>query len=248
MGVSLPISLKQSVEVCREIRGKQITRAVYILTSVIEGKESIAFKRYNKGGVGHRVGKGPGRMPIKTCTEIVALLRSAKANAENKGLNANALFVHSALAKKAPTTRHYLGRRSRRFAKRAHVEIVLEEKEIKTTTKFAHKKVTAQTEQKTVMTEKEQLTYPTPAVTSPTTSPTTASTTSPTTPSPISSTVATKQQANQETTQSSATTSSSDATISNDKNAEEKQVEEQETVTKQEDKTQSTTQEKEATS
>ncbi len=126
IGRSLPISTKQSVEICRFLRKKSLQRAKTILESVIVKKAAIPYKRYLHD-VGHRPGKmAAGRYPIKSSREILALLNSIEANAQFKGLNTANLVITHINAHKASTPPHY-GRR-RRQTKRTHIEVVVEEK------------------------------------------------------------------------------------------------------------------------
>src|SRR3989344_9677018 len=87
-GLDLPISAKISVEICRFIRGKTLTKAKYQLEQVLEQKIAIPYVRYHRE-VSHKPGKGlgPGRYPVKATKQFIQLLDSLQANAENKGLN-----------------------------------------------------------------------------------------------------------------------------------------------------------------
>lgn len=126
MGVSMPVSHKKAILVCNFIRHKTVSKAKALLQDVIEQKRAVPYTRFNDG-VGHRKGMNAGRYPIDTCKHILALLESAESNAQFKGLNTGNLVVMHTCAQRGPTTWHY-GRHKRREAKRAHVEIVVEEK------------------------------------------------------------------------------------------------------------------------
>jgi len=124
LGPSLPISLKQSVEVCSFIRGKDSNKAINLLEAVMQFKQAVPYKKFNRGGTGHRKGgMGPGRYPIKVSTHIIQLLKSAQQNARQKNLDGD-LIVKAAVAKQGPKTMRY-GRKRGRTAKRTHIEIVL---------------------------------------------------------------------------------------------------------------------------
>ena len=123
-GISLPVSFKQSVEICRLIKNKKYASAVRILEDVSEMKTPIPYRRYNRGGTGHRKGMGPGRFPVKTSSHILKLLKSAYSNANQKGLDTGSLVVSSAIAKKGPKTPRY-GRNRGRIAKRTHIELTI---------------------------------------------------------------------------------------------------------------------------
>ena len=123
MGRDLPISIKQSVEICSALRKKDVENAKKILNMAISKKKAIPFKRYNDN-VGHKRGMAAGRYPLKACGHILELLESAESNAGQKGLS-NLVIAHICAHKGAKVWRY--GRRSGLKAKRSNVEIVLEE-------------------------------------------------------------------------------------------------------------------------
>ena len=126
LGVALPISMKKAVEVCSFVRGREIAKAIRLLEAVVTEDIAVPFRKYAKGGTGHKPGIGPGRYPKNVCIEIVKLLRHAQANAKVKGLDAAKLIVSSILAKQGAHSWHF-GRQRRRRMKRTHVEIVVAE-------------------------------------------------------------------------------------------------------------------------
>ena len=125
VGVSLPISTKQSVMICQALRRLPVPKAKKLLEEVIAKKKPIAFTRFNRN-TGHKAGMAAGSFPVTACFEILRLLKSAEANAQFKGLSTGNLKVKSAVAQRGPTTYHAAGRQRVR-AKRTHVELVLEE-------------------------------------------------------------------------------------------------------------------------
>ena len=140
---SLPISTKQSIEVCNFIRNKKLEKAKAILERVLEKKEAIPFKRFGSD-TGHKKGKiGTGRYPQKTAEEILKLLNSVEANAQDKGLNTDDLKIIQLIANKASTPWRF-GRKRRRKSKRTHIEIIVKSKEWapKVEDKKSNKKVT----------------------------------------------------------------------------------------------------------
>ncbi len=128
LGLALPISTRHSVEICKEVRGKKLEKAKSFLEAVIAMKTPVRFRRYNKD-VGHKPKVGPGRYPIKACTHILDMIKSAESNALYKGLNVNSLFLVHISAQAAARTWRY-GRHTRRRNKRTNIEVVLEEKDI----------------------------------------------------------------------------------------------------------------------
>src|SRR3989338_4803370 len=120
-GVGLAVSMKQSAEVCRFIKGKKYTDAVRLLEGTIAVKTPVPYTRFNRGGTGHRPKIGPGRYPVKSAGYILKLLKSAQANASQKSLNINSLVVKAAIAKQGPKTMHY-GRARGRKAKKTQTQ------------------------------------------------------------------------------------------------------------------------------
>lgn len=124
-GKSLPISTKQSVEICNLLRGKTSEQGKKILERVLDKKEAVPYKRYMHG-VGHRSGKmAAGRYPERASSHILDLLKSAESNAQNKGLSAP-FKIKELIANQATRSWHF-GRHRRRKTKRTHIKIVLEE-------------------------------------------------------------------------------------------------------------------------
>jgi len=124
-GISLGISSKQSIEICSFIRGKKIATAKRMLEDVIAMKRAVPFKRFNHN-IGHRKSMGPGRYPVKACSEILKVVKACEANAQFKGLNTSGLVIAHASADFASRPFHY-GRQSRRKMKRTHIQIVVVE-------------------------------------------------------------------------------------------------------------------------
>ncbi|MBI5072523.1 50S ribosomal protein L22 [Candidatus Woesearchaeota archaeon] len=151
VGRDLSISKKQSVEICKWIRHKPLIRAKKMLEEVIAMKTAVPYTRFN-WNVGHRPGMGPGRYPITCSAQILAILKSAEANAQAKGLNTGNLVIVHCNAQKAPTPLHY-GRQRGTHMKRTHIEIVLQEKAEKKTEEKAKSK--AQKEKKTEKKDKQ---------------------------------------------------------------------------------------------
>jgi len=126
-GLNLPISTKQSIEICNFIRGKTLNLARKQLNLVLENKLAIPLKRFHKDR-GHRKGNiGPGFFPQKATKTIIKLLNTLEANAQDKGMGTETLYLKEVIANKASTPLHY-GRRRRKM-KRTHIEIKATEKE-----------------------------------------------------------------------------------------------------------------------
>ncbi|HDJ96449.1 MAG TPA: 50S ribosomal protein L22, partial [Candidatus Aenigmarchaeota archaeon] len=67
--VSARISLKHSIEICKAIRGMNVEKAINFLDNLIKKKIKLPCGRYHPNAA----------------KEIMNLIKSAKANAENKG-------------------------------------------------------------------------------------------------------------------------------------------------------------------
>jgi len=139
IGISLPISTKNTVEVCNLLRGKTTEQSKIILEKVIEGKLPVPFKRYNHN-VPHKKGRiSSGRYPKNVSMYVLKLINVAEANAQNKGLIAP-FKIKKIIANKGPKQWHY-GRQTRIKMKRTHVEIILSETKKKETKKSKRKKL-----------------------------------------------------------------------------------------------------------
>ncbi len=124
-GRALPISTKKSVEVCSWIKGKSLSSAMKMLDDVIAMRKAVPYARFNQE-LAHQRATGPGGFPINVAKNVMAILKSAEANASAKGLNTSSLkIVHICAHLGSRPFRH--GRKRRVKAKRTHVEVVLQE-------------------------------------------------------------------------------------------------------------------------
>lgn len=118
-----PISYKVAVLIGKHIKGMPASKAITFLQAVQATKQAVPYTRFNDS-VGHKPGGlGPGRYPLKAAKLFEMLLKSAVANAEDKGLGKD-VAVEIVCAQNASRSFHY-GRQGRRRFKRAHVELVL---------------------------------------------------------------------------------------------------------------------------
>lgn len=107
------ISLKHSIILCKILRGKRLERAKSLLQNLIEKKESIDGKYYTKAS-----------------RHFLELLENVEANAKQKDMDSNKLFVKNIKADKGFT---FLLPKSRakfrgRKAKVTNLEVVVEER------------------------------------------------------------------------------------------------------------------------
>lgn len=135
-GRDLHISPKEAREICAAIRDMQLNDAMKYLERVIEKKEGVPYGKFNSNVPHHaeissRWGIPSGRYPIKASAEILNVLKNAKANAENKGLDVENLRVKHACAQAGMKLKNYIqrafGRSTPFLHPLTHVEIVVEE-------------------------------------------------------------------------------------------------------------------------
>ena len=127
VGRNIAISTKHAIVISKYIRGKKLSWAKEKLAKVLEFEVAVPFTVHNKK-IGHRKGDlSSGRYPINATKEVIKLLNSAEANAQNKGLDTDALIISSIIPNLASRPWHY-GRQRRTKTKRTHLEITLEEK------------------------------------------------------------------------------------------------------------------------
>lgn len=120
----LPISTKQSIEICRCLRYKNTVLAVKILNEALQFKKAIPFKKFIRD-MGHKPGIASGRYPQKASQAFIKLIRTVEANAQFKGLNTSNLKITKILANKAAIP--LSGGRHHTAAKRTNLEIEVKE-------------------------------------------------------------------------------------------------------------------------
>ncbi len=126
IGIALPISLKQSVELCRFIKNKNVNEAKKLLQKTIDRKLAVPFRKFNRD-LGHKKKTGPARYPKKASKAFMNIIENVEANAQFKGLNTSNLIITHVSSHKASKSLHF-GRKSRRKMKRTNIEIVVEER------------------------------------------------------------------------------------------------------------------------
>ncbi|MEM5853050.1 MAG: uL22 family ribosomal protein [Candidatus Aenigmatarchaeota archaeon] len=107
------ISLKHSLVLCKHLKGKKLEKAKKFLQDLVEEKTDIEGKHYTK-----------------TSKIFLELLKSVEANATQKGLNAEKLFIKNLKVDKG--LRFYRPRSlwhlRRQRAKSVHVSVEVEER------------------------------------------------------------------------------------------------------------------------
>ncbi len=106
------ISFKNSIIICKTIKGLKLEKAKQLLQNLIEQKTSLNGKYYTN-----------------TCKKILEILQNAEANAKQKNLDTEHLFIKLAKADKGPKliTPKKMKFRGRQ-AKVTNIEIILEER------------------------------------------------------------------------------------------------------------------------
>lgn len=129
------ISTKYATELCREIRGKKLSKVEKRLQRILNKEEFLPLRKYNRK-VAHRKGESisgvkSGRYPQKLCEAFLKLLDSVKANADFKGLdNENLLIAHCfasrGFARRSAQSKGRIAGKRRR-SKSTHVEVIVAE-------------------------------------------------------------------------------------------------------------------------
>ncbi|MGC8584828.1 MAG: 50S ribosomal protein L22 [Thermoplasmata archaeon] len=130
--MNVPVSIKDSVNVCNFLQGKNLKEAEEYLEAVIRKEKAIPYRRY-LGSISHRPGMGPGRYPIKVSKYVLELLKNVEANAEHQNLDTDRLIIYSLLVKKGETIKKHMprayGRATPFYKERVHFEIIVKEVE-----------------------------------------------------------------------------------------------------------------------
>ncbi len=130
-GRDLPISLKDSVNLCRALKGMRLEDAKDYLEDIIKKKRAVPYFRY-LDSVSHRRGIGPGKYPVKEAKYILKVLENAEANAEDKDLDTDNLYIMHIAANKGEVYKRYvpraMGRSVELRRERVHIEVILEER------------------------------------------------------------------------------------------------------------------------
>jgi len=119
-GRDLPVSTKQSMAICRFIKGKKIGDAIRDLEQVVIIRKPVPMK----GEIPHRKGKmGSGRFPQKAAKSFITLLKSLASNSSDM----EEPRISEAIANFGSRPHGRFGRIKR---KRTHVKIISKEKKI----------------------------------------------------------------------------------------------------------------------
>ena len=135
MSTNREISVKYATEICRELKGKPVQKALNFLQDVIDQRRYLPMRMFVRN-IPHRRGESQsnvksGRFPVKACEAFIALIESAKNNANQKGLDESALIVRHVFAsygfrRQFMQSKGHIGGKLRQH-KSAHIEIILQE-------------------------------------------------------------------------------------------------------------------------
>jgi len=125
VGRNLAVSPKQGTEICKYVRGRPLGQAKMLLEQSINMWRPVPFTRFTNG-LGHKSGMSAGRYHPKACQLILNVIKSAEANAKNKGYNSADLKVVHIAMQIGPKNNH-AGRQKRSIFKNSHIEVVLQE-------------------------------------------------------------------------------------------------------------------------
>ncbi len=125
VGRNLSVSPKQGTEICKYVRGRPLNQAKMLLEQSINMVRAVPFTRFTNG-LGHKSGMSAGRYHPKACQLILNVIKSAEANAKNKGYNSNDMKVVHIAMQIGPKNNH-AGRQRRSIFKNSHIEVVLKE-------------------------------------------------------------------------------------------------------------------------
>lgn len=107
------VSFKTSMELLKVIKNKRVDKAKKLLEGLIDQKRDV-----------------DGQYHTKTAKKLLEVVKSAEANAKNKTLNVERLFIKNARADKAERRNLAKSRMPHRgrIGKSANIEIVVEER------------------------------------------------------------------------------------------------------------------------
>ena len=132
---NVPVSVKFSTEMARELKGMKVAKAERFLQDIVEKKRYLPLRKYTRK-VGHRKGASQsyteiGRYPLNVSKAFLSLLNTVKANADYKGLDTENLVIAHMFASQGFSRRSHQkqGRISGKThqKKSAHLEVVVRE-------------------------------------------------------------------------------------------------------------------------
>lgn len=135
----VPISFKESYEVCKLLRGMMLSDAKNFLMQIIELKEPVPYVRYklsiaHKRGLAkkwRRWGSPIGRYPVKVAKYILKLLDNVENNAIVRGFSSERLKIVHIAAHRGYYLKRWMprsfGRATPRFKTHTSIEVIVAE-------------------------------------------------------------------------------------------------------------------------
>ena len=90
--VTIPVSMKFTVNIGRWIKGDNVNQAIRKLKAVMEKKEPLPIVTHKKD-TSHKKGIAAGKYPVKTAKHVIKTLNLVKANARHQGLDDSKLII-----------------------------------------------------------------------------------------------------------------------------------------------------------
>lgn len=125
VGNNLSVSWKDCTEIGRFIKGDSVDKAERKLEKVIEKELHVPYTKFDSDA-GHRSGGEAGGYPVKASKEVLDLVKAAKSNGVDQGLNENALKIDNVITNQGPeiaTPSRHRGRTT----KSSHVKVFVSE-------------------------------------------------------------------------------------------------------------------------
>lgn len=135
----VPISLKESYEIAKVLKGMKLKDAINLLEEVINYKTPIPYVRY-KLGVAHkralpnrfeRWGSPIGRYPVKAAKALLKLLKNVENNAGFKRLDVERTYIYHIAVHKGMYIKRWMprafARATPKFRTTVNVEVIVKE-------------------------------------------------------------------------------------------------------------------------
>ncbi|KAK9473192.1 60S ribosomal protein uL22 [Dipodascopsis tothii] len=128
-------SFKNTRETAQAVNGWELEKALTYLANVAEKKQAIPMRRYasstGRTAQGKEFGVSKARWPVKSVGFVSGLLKTAKANADAKGLDTSKLIIKHIQVNQAPKmhrrTYRAHGRINPYMSSPCHIEVILTE-------------------------------------------------------------------------------------------------------------------------
>eukprot|EP00088_Acartia_fossae_P023045 TRINITY_DN24113_c0_g1_i1.p1 TRINITY_DN24113_c0_g1~~TRINITY_DN24113_c0_g1_i1.p1 ORF type:complete len:183 (+),score=6.67 TRINITY_DN24113_c0_g1_i1:134-682(+) len=162
-GSYLKVHFKNTRETAKTIKNMQLDKAMNYLEDVKAHRRCVPFRRFCRGvgrtGQAKEWGRPQGRWPEKSCRFLLQLLQNVKSNAEYKKLNTDECYIKHIQVNQAPKTRRRTyrahGRINPYMASPSHIELFVEERQVRVPKAGASKKAIKATRKKAVSRSEE---------------------------------------------------------------------------------------------